>query len=1018
MQTDLLAQQDVTLPSNYTKYMNGNAAGSTLVSAKEYYEQLKSLRADSQVYYPVAPEVYRDLLWEDVDVADPSEYTFCRYTPVVTEDARDFGSDGYSLRVQLKFSRHIKLLICVTLYNEDQETLGKTLLGICENLETLYRQYGRDGNKHGLDWQEVAVCIIQDGIEHVDDSVLAASTVQGFYSGNLNQADAVGLPVSMHLFEYTARYKKHAGLDCYPPLQIMFAAKTTNRGKLDSHCWFFDGFAYLLQPEICVMFDSGTKPQSFALRNCYAHFKRNPWCGALTGELRVERPYRNFLTSVQYMEWKVAHLLNKPIESLCGYLTVLPGAFSAFRWAAVEGEPLRRYFYGLYSQADLSAFEANMYLAEDRVLCLEIVARKNGKYYLEYIKEAVAEADPVTKLAALIKQRRRWLNGTFFAMIYTLSNWNRIWTESHHSFVRKSILSMEFVYLFLMTLAGTWFGIAVFYTILYQLFQVLFSSSTTLQNIGSILSLMYLFLIIVQVIVNLKNKPEAVEKVHLFCAVYFILYMIAFTAITIWYLIQGDSDSSFASPARIGVVLSTGSMILCGILHGDGMAMVGAGLQYWVMQPVFWNILQVNAFCNTDDITWGTKNLDTKKDVSQAKTLLKSSMAYSGPQSKESKSFWKAMMKVHEKLTDIKQIKAYNAIKEQKLKAFATYLLIAWLTTNIIFVQVVNILSNLSWETCTQVPSAYYGEIIKGKMNSDESAQAVGNIVYTAQAIVQSAAQQYPFGGLPNFPEAYPILLSGNAQSNTSMGESVTVLASSTEVFNSLPSALPTFGEWLNYSAGVNLNTTIEGFDQLKLPAALKYQNDTVTCTTEYGRTYYLNIQFAVLALLVGFQVIGSIAFILLYYYRRISWKLANRKGKKRIKQAAKAALKSKRRCADGDDGANGIYAFDPDNVSGALADKISAGRGDPVWYRNEGGPSASRSGSVYSDEYIDDEEGGGRMAEGDGSYYEDETIGSGGITGRTNPGPGEYSVNSSQYQGDDMNTGRSYSTNNNSTGR
>lgn len=30
---------------------------------------------------------------------------------------------------------------------------------------------------------------------------------------------------------------------------------------------------------------------------------------------------------------------------------------------------------------------------------------------LEYVKEAVAEADPVTKLAGLIKQRRRWLNG-------------------------------------------------------------------------------------------------------------------------------------------------------------------------------------------------------------------------------------------------------------------------------------------------------------------------------------------------------------------------------------------------------------------------------------------------------------------------------------------------------------------------------------------------------------------------------------------------------------------------------
>jgi cellulose synthase/poly-beta-1,6-N-acetylglucosamine synthase-like glycosyltransferase len=49
----------------------------------------------------------------------------------------------------------------------------------------------------------------------------------------------------------------------------------------------------------------------------------------------------------------------------------------------------------------------------------------------------VAEADPVTGLAGLIKQRRRWLNGTFFAMIYTLSNWNRIWTESHHRYCSR-----------------------------------------------------------------------------------------------------------------------------------------------------------------------------------------------------------------------------------------------------------------------------------------------------------------------------------------------------------------------------------------------------------------------------------------------------------------------------------------------------------------------------------------------------------------------------------------------------
>ena len=66
-----------------------------------------------------------------------------------------------------------------------------------QNLEVLYRQYGRDGNKNGLDWQEVAVCIIQDGIQNADASVAAASTVQvrpGPGGGELWHAGPLPLP--------------------------------------------------------------------------------------------------------------------------------------------------------------------------------------------------------------------------------------------------------------------------------------------------------------------------------------------------------------------------------------------------------------------------------------------------------------------------------------------------------------------------------------------------------------------------------------------------------------------------------------------------------------------------------------------------------------------------------------------------------------------------------------------------------------------------------------------------------
>lgn len=464
-----------------------------------------------QIFYPVPSEVYRDE-WDDVIMDDTMEYTHCRYTPVVTEDPRDFGIDGYTLRLQRE-DRRIRLLICVTLYNEDQDTLRKTLLGICDNLEVLYEKFTLADGRKGLDWQEVAVVLVQDGIAMADQSVIAAATVQGFFSPVVLQSDVLGTPTSCHLFEYTARYKKHAGIDNYPPLQVIFATKTKNKGKLDSHCWFFDAFSYLIQPDYLVLFDAGTRPMPTALKAVCTHFQRYPNVGALTGELRVERPYRTFLSSVQFCEWKVAHLLQKPIESICGFLTVLPGAFCAFRWLAVDGEPLRRYFYGLYSQAELNAFEANMYLAEDRILCLEIVAKKGSQYRLEYIKEAVAEADPVIKLVGLMKQRRRWLNGTFFAMLYALGNSGRVWTESGHSFMRKLVLTLEFIYLTTVTIVGTWFGIGIFFVMLNTLLKVAFEGPGWLVAIGAAVQLMYLFLLIIQLIVNLKNKPEAVEKV-------------------------------------------------------------------------------------------------------------------------------------------------------------------------------------------------------------------------------------------------------------------------------------------------------------------------------------------------------------------------------------------------------------------------------------------------------------------------------------------------------------------------
>ena len=65
---------------------------------------------------------------------------------------------------------------------------------------------------------------------------------------------------------------------------------------------------------------------------------------------------------------------------------MLPGAFSAYRYKALlngpNGKgPLASYFKGETMHAGgpsgAGLFERNMYLAEDRILCFEIVTKKN-----------------------------------------------------------------------------------------------------------------------------------------------------------------------------------------------------------------------------------------------------------------------------------------------------------------------------------------------------------------------------------------------------------------------------------------------------------------------------------------------------------------------------------------------------------------------------------------------------------------------------------------------------------------
>ena len=138
------------------------------------------------------------------------------------------------------------------------------------------------------------------------------------------------------------------------------------------------------------------------------------------------RKLLNPLVAAQNFEYKMSNILDRPLESSFGYMSVLPGAFSAYRYRAIQGRPLEQYFHGDHSLADrlgakgiygMNIFTKNMFLAADRILCFELVAKAGCKWTLTCVKPSRAETDVPESAPELISQRGRSLNSSFAASV-------------------------------------------------------------------------------------------------------------------------------------------------------------------------------------------------------------------------------------------------------------------------------------------------------------------------------------------------------------------------------------------------------------------------------------------------------------------------------------------------------------------------------------------------------------------------------------------------------------------------
>lgn len=524
--------------------------------------------------------------------------------------------------------------LCITVYNEEACALYCSLASLIDNV----LQARADGLDHTF-----SIFIIVDGIERCSSSMrVALSRLVGanatsqsdlrdlacFYrkvscsalardiaDGSQPDLDPsvsdLSLAHAQALYQVRSRENVADG-----EIHLVAAVKGKNCGKLDSHWWFYRAFCPAVTPAFCFQMDVGTIPTVRAFSELITAFESSSRIGAVASSIVPDRPASalNVLHCWQYMSFANSILVEWPAESTAGFLSVVPGQLSAFRWAAIGDRywaerpagaesPLDVYFKGL---GTLSPQKSMLYSAEDRVLCREIVCDSARDWIIFHVDEAVAITDACSSWGELLRQRKRWCNGYMACRANYLINVPAFLNSRSVGWRRKFVAASAALYHSLVLLTD-WFVLAIsilFIAALTRHAGEILASSSWLQNgiekivylalAGFAYQLLFCWrgqtsgtnLVFLRLTAGIQTAVVGISIfVHLFSA-----GSVLFKALLAFQLLAVPIASLIAHRQLSGTILKSAPAMF---------------LTLYVIPPILWMF----AICNSHDSSWGTKGL-------------------------------------------------------------------------------------------------------------------------------------------------------------------------------------------------------------------------------------------------------------------------------------------------------------------------------------------------------------------------------------------------------------------------
>ncbi|CAI2370275.1 unnamed protein product [Moneuplotes crassus] len=432
-------------------------------------------------------------------------------------------------------------------------------------------------------------------------------------------------------------------------LPIHFIVKQNSQGKLESRKWFMRGFCKLMNPIYLQTLDCGSIPLWNSISKIIMHMETFTDVGGACGEVEclLMEKKQNGIESVsfiessilraQYAEYKITHYMDKATESVFGFVNSLPGTFSTFRWESIKGKPLDQYLKGCTDQfSDIkgvpSCVSANKYLAEDRIISLEIIAKAHSSFITHYIPGAKCLTDPPLSLTELIKQRRRWFNGSLFATLHVMKSMYRIWGRKWTSFFRNLFYMLLAIYM-VCYLILSYVTVGLFYAAFSVFLRGVLDSEPcySLTESANIFENIYLIFLFFCLMLSTTVEVTYAEAGFRICSLVMSLFAIVTIVCSIFFALDGDQNRT--AIILLGLVGISFIIPILLNIHRVKLADFVKGIFYGtILSPTYFNILPIFAISNIHDVSWGsrptTKEQTKSTDPAYLKAIAKKDESY------------------------------------------------------------------------------------------------------------------------------------------------------------------------------------------------------------------------------------------------------------------------------------------------------------------------------------------------------------------------------------------------------